>query len=87
MSLKGLRASTPPPPGLTPIATGTFALNGISVVNVAVPGITGTSPILLSTQLVSGVLGVYGVTSQTAGVGFSVTSVALNTSTIQYWVF
>jgi hypothetical protein len=68
------------------LGKGTLTLNGINNVTTPCPGITANTIILLSIQVVVGVLGVYGVTSRDLVNGtFTVTSVALNTSTIG-WV-
>lgn len=67
-------------------ARGTAVLNGITTVNVTCPQITASSLIFTNVLVVGGVLGVVGIASRTAGVGFAVSSIALNTSTIAWCV-
>lgn len=81
-----IRAIVPPLPA-TPIPRGKFTVSGLSVVNVSEPAVTANSIILYSPVQISGTLGVAGITGITPGVGFSVVSVVLNTSTYGYAVW
>jgi hypothetical protein len=65
---------------------GTAVLNGLSVVNVPCPTITANSLIFTNLLVGAGTLGVVVISSRTPGVGFGVTSVLLNTSTIAWMV-
>lgn len=75
----------PDNPGVA-ITRGTAVLNGLSVVNISCPGITANSLIYTSLLVGGGTLGVVVISSRTPGVGFGVTSVLLNTSTIAWMV-
>lgn len=79
---------TPPTPPTPDEITGkgTAVLNGISTVNVACTAVTANSLIFTNTLVVGGVLGVVAISSRTPGVGFAVSSIALNTSTIAWLV-
>lgn len=68
------------------IVRGTATLNGISAVTVPCPQVTATSIILVSIQSVSGTVGLFWVSGRTPGVSFSLTSVALNSSTVGWAV-
>lgn len=68
------------------ITKGTIALNGISAVSVPCPQVTAVSIILVSIQSISGTLGVFGVSGRTPGVGFTLVSVALNSSIVGWAV-
>lgn len=75
------------PGGLVPLQSGTFTLNGLSAVVVPCPGILASSLVIPGLQLVSGTLGIFGISAITPGVSFTVVSVALNTSTVPYMVY
>lgn len=83
-----LRDQLPPRPDAPDVITarGTAVLNGISTVNVPCTQITAVSLIFTNTLVVGGVLGVVAISSRTPGVGFAVSSIALNTSTIAWCV-
>lgn len=61
---------------------GTLTLNGATPVVVSTTAVTANSRIFLTTQLVAGTPATYGVTARSAGTSFSVTGVALDTSTV-----
>lgn len=66
---------------------GKATLAGVSPVVVPSTTVQADSLIFLSNQLVVGLLGVCGVTAINPGVSFTITSVALNTSTIAWQVW
>lgn len=77
---------TPPPPNVPNeiTAKGTAVLAGLSVVNVPCPTLGPNTLIFHNVLLVSGTLGLVGIVSRTPGVGFAVSTIALNTSTIAW---
>lgn len=80
-----IRDEMPDYAGFTPIR-GTAVLNGLSVVNVPCPSITANSLIFTQLLVSGGTLGVVVISSRTPSVGFAITSVLLNTSTIAWMV-
>lgn len=72
--------------GMAKPAMGTAVLNGITTVNVPCPSLTANSLIFTNVLIVTGTLGLIGIVSRTPGVGFAVSSVALNSSTIAWMV-
>lgn len=75
----------PAPPQWSP-TRGTATLNGLSTVNVPAPDITAASLIFTGIKDPAGTLGAILITSKTPGVGFSVTSVLLNTSVMSWMI-
>lgn len=67
------------------IGSGIATLNGIASIPVSCPGITATSKILFSIREPLGTVSIVWPSSVTPGTGFSLTSLALNTSTVS-WV-
>lgn len=65
---------------------GTVTLNGVTPVAVSVPSLTAGSIVLVTIQVVAGLLGVVAVSSVTPGVGFSLLTVALGTSVVGWEV-
>lgn len=72
--------------GMAKPAMGTAVLNGIATVNVPCPTITANSLVFTNVLIVTGTLGLVGIVSRTPGVGFAVSSIALNSSTIAWMV-
>lgn len=68
------------------ILKGTATLNGLSTVNVPCPQVTAQSIILTSIQTPNGSVGLFWVSSRTPGTGFSLVSVALNSSVVGWAV-
>lgn len=64
--------------------SGTFIANGATPVVVSAPGITANSTILFGLKTVGGTPAAIFETARTPGVGFTVNSVALNTSTYNW---
>lgn len=71
--------------GLDP-PRGRATLNGLTAVPVACPSITATSLIFITIRVPVGSLGIVWVASITAGVGFSLGTIALNTSEVSWMV-
>lgn len=70
--------------GMAKPAMGTAVLNGLATVNVPCPTLTANTLIFFNVLIVTGTLGLVGIVSRTPGVGFAVSSIALNNSTIAW---